>query len=340
MIRKKTLQPLVLFLLIVAIALTLLFWQGERWLRESLLYLSGAPWARRLVTDMPLARQVASRFVAGERVSDALRATRELNASGYRVTLDFLGESVTSATEANLAKNEITHLIEEVAKAKLDASVSVKLTQLGLNIDKTLAYENVKSLLACASRNNNWVRIDMEDSSTIDATLDIYHTLRTKDRQDNVGVVIQSYLFRSEADIKQLCQDGARVRLCKGAYAEPAELAFTDKKDTDENFVALMRQMLSIESLSNGARLAVASHDEKMIDATTEFMAANDLPPQTVEFQMLYGIRRDLQQSLLNAGYPVCIYVPYGQAWYPYFTRRLAERPANLWFFLSNLIAN
>jgi proline dehydrogenase len=180
------------------------------------------------------------------------------------------------------------------------------------------------------------VRIDMEDSPLVDTTLEIYRTLRDADGLSNVGVVIQAYLHRSEADVRRLVEEGGWVRLCKGAYAEPADVAFANKADTDANFVKLTQMMLSDEARANGVYLGVATHDEKMIQATIDYANAHQIPPTTYEFQMLYGIRRELQESLVQRGYRMRIYVPYGAAWYPYFVRRLAERPANLWFFISN----
>jgi proline dehydrogenase len=322
------------------ILVALLFLNGEHWLREFLLYLSGAVWARQLVTGLPLARRVASRFVAGETSADAMRAGRELNEAGFRVSLDFLGESVTTAAEAEAARDEILALLDEIAAAGLDANVSVKPSQLGLNIDPDLVYANIQAIVQAAAKYDNWIRLDMEDSNAVDRTLALYRQLRFAEGLDNVGVVIQSYLYRSEADVAELSAVGARVRLCKGAYAEPPERAFPHKDDTDANFARLMRMMLAPNSLEQGTWLALATHDERLIEAAIHFLKDHELPPSTIEFQMLYGIRRELQQSLLASGYPVRIYVPYGRAWYPYFVRRLAERPANLWFFISNYFQN
>ena len=316
----------------------LLYLRGEQWLREVLLYLSGAAWARQLVTRLPLAQRVAGRFVAGETVADAMRVGRELNEAGFHVSLDFLGESVTTATEAEAARDEILALLDQIAAAGLNANVSVKPTQLGLKIDSALLYDNVRAIVQEAADHDNWIRLDMEDSDAIDRTLALYQHLRTEEGLDNVGVVIQSYLYRSEADVAQLAAAGARVRLCKGAYAEPPERAFPRKADTDANLLQLMAMLLTPDALARGAWLALATHDDQLISAAVTYLARHQLPPGTIEFQMLFGVRRDLQQSLLAAGHPVRIYVPYGHAWYPYFVRRLAERPANLWFFLSNLI--
>jgi proline dehydrogenase len=324
-----------LFLLGIA---ALIYWFGEHWLREALLYLSGAGWARRIVTEFPLAWRVASRFVAGETVEDAIIITRRLNENGMSVTMDLLGESVARREEAIAARNQIRKLLERIHTSRIDANVSVKLSQLGLNIDPELALDNMRLILTTAREVDNRVRIDMEDSPLVDVTLDIYRTLRDEEGFDNVGVVIQSYLYRSEADVKRLVDEGAWVRLVKGAYLEPPDVAFPDKADVDANFVKLTQMMLSEEARAKGVYLAVATHDERIIRATLDYAREHNVPPNEYEFQFLYGVRRDLQEELVREGYQVRIYVPYGDAWYPYFMRRLAERPANLWFFVSNLL--
>lgn len=329
--------PVPLLLLTLFLGL-LLYGNGERWLRQLLLYLSGAPWARNLVSSFSIAQRVAGRFVAGETVHEAMAVTRELNQAGMLVTLDYLGESVMDRAMAESARDEILHLLDCIEETRANANVSVKLSQLGVKIDRQLALDNMRQVLTRAQRYRNRIRIDMEDSPLVDTTLDIYRTLRDGDGFDNVGVVIQSYLYRSEADVRHLIEEGAGIRLCKGAYAEPPEVAFPDKADTDRNFVHLTRLMLSDEARQKGVYPAVATHDEKMIEATRNFVAAYNIPAEAFEFQMLYGIRRELQESLRHQGYRVRVYVPYGGAWYPYFMRRLAERPANLWFFISNLL--
>lgn len=334
---KKRVPIISLFVgLLVFIGLVYRF--GESWLHHLLLYLSGAGWARRLISSMPLAWRVASRFVAGEDITAAIAAARELNKQGMCVTMDYLGENVTHAEDALAAGDEILALLDRIEEAGVDANVSVKLSQLGLRIDRDLALDNVRRLLQRARQHDNKVRIDMEESALVDPTLDIYRTLRDEYGFANTGVVIQSYLYRSQADVEELIEEGAWVRLCKGAYAEPPEVAYQDKEDTDANFVKLMQMMLSQRARQNGVYLGVATHDEDMIQATIDYVTAHDIPPHAFEFQMLYGIRRELQESLVAAGYQMRIYVPYGTAWYPYFVRRLAERPANLWFFISNLL--
>ena len=338
MSKKKTISlgtPLLITFLFAAL---LLYRFGETWLHRILLYLSTAVWARRIVTDLPPARAVARRFVAGENRVEALTTAKELNANGMLVALDFLGESVTNIEEANAARDEIKNLFAAIDEAGVEAYVSVKLSQLGLRIDPELALENMRQLLTEAKKFNKKVRIDMEETAVTDITLSIYRQLRHTYGFDNVGIVIQAYLYRTEADAQQLINEGAWVRLCKGAYAEPANLAFPQKADTDTNYVKLTEMMLSEEARQNDVELAIASHDEAMIQAAIDYAQDNGIPPDEYEFQMLYGIRRDLQEKLVRDGYQMRIYIPYGTAWYPYFMRRLAERPANLWFFASNLL--
>jgi proline dehydrogenase len=314
----------------------LLYRNGEAWLRSLLLYLSRAPWARSLVTGFPPAWMVASRFVAGESVDEAIEATRQLNARGLMATMDYLGESVSAAGEANAARDQILFLLDRIHAANVDSNVSLKLSQLGLNIDENLAVNNLRMILQRARQYDRRVRIDMEESALVDVTLDIYRRLRFGEGFDNVGVVIQAYLFRSEQDVKELVEQGAWVRLVKGAYKEPPDIAFAEKADTDANMMRLVHMMVSEQARKNGVYLAVASHDEAIIAATNEYAQRQGVGKQEYEFQLLYGIRRDLQEQLVAQGYRVRIYVPYGTAWYPYFMRRLAERPANLWFFVSN----
>lgn len=327
------------FLLLASTALlAILFRYGEHWLREVLLFLSGAAWARRAVTQFPLTRRVAGRFVAGEDVESALAAARDLNAGGMAVALDYLGESVTDVHDTIDARDEILHLLDCIETTGIDAYVSIKLSQLGVKIDKSLALENVRSLLERARRCQNEIHIDMEESALVDTTLEIYRALRYNYGLHNVGVVIQSYLYRSENDVRQLVTEGAPVRLVKGAYAEPPEVAYPDKARTDANFVKLMQILLGEAARRNGVYLAVATHDKEMIQATIDYARAHEIPAGAFEFQMLYGIERRLQQQLVEAGYRVRVYVPYGTAWYPYLMRRLAERPANLWFFITHLV--
>jgi proline dehydrogenase len=261
-----------------------------------------------------------------------------LNASGISVTLDYLGENVTSLQDTFDARDQIRALLDRIHQQSIDANVSVKLSQLGIRIDPALARDNVRSLLEQATQLNNRIRIDMEEHGILEGTLAIYRSLRDEHGFGHrVGIVMQAYLFRAEEDVRQLIDEGAWVRLCKGAYAEPPEIAFPLKKDTDANFVKLMRLMLGDKARQKGVRLAVATHDEAMIRATIEYANEQGIAADAFEFQMLYGIRRELQESLVARGYRVRVYAPFGTAWYPYLVRRLAEHPANLRFFISNL---
>jgi len=325
--------------LLLLLSGTFLFWRyGEHWLRGGLIYLSHAGWARSFVSNVPLAWSVASRFVAGETIDDAIAAARLLNEQGMSVTMDYLGESVTDASLALAARDEIICLLEAIAAQGVDANVSLKLSQLGVNIRPQLALDNMRALLRCAQSQQNKIRIDMEDSSLVDRTLEIYHTLRHEDGFDNVGVVIQSYLYRSEADVTRLVAEGGWMRLVKGAYLEPPEVAYPLKRDTDAAFARLMEVMLAQEAGKKGVYAGIATHDDNMINATIQYAKARHIPASAYEFQMLYGVRRQRQTELVAQGYQMRIYVPYGTAWYPYFMRRLAERPANLWFFISNFL--
>lgn len=308
---------------------------GEKWLRALLLYLSEAPWARTAVQQNPMAWPVASRFVAGETINEAILTTQSLNDQGLLVTLDYLGENVTNAQEASDAAATILQLLDEIHNTGVQGGISVKLSQLGLKLGNNIALNHMRALAARAQSYGNFIRIDMEESEVVDETLAIYRQLR-QEGFGNVGVVIQSYLYRSQDDVAHLIEAGAAVRLVKGAYAEPGDVAFPIKADTDHNFVRLMQQMLSPTARENGVKLAVASHDEAIIQQAKSFMVQHNLPQDAFEFQMLFGVRRELQLALAQEGYRVRVYVPFGQAWYPYFVRRLAERPANLYFFLSN----
>jgi proline dehydrogenase len=309
---------------------------GEEWLRSALLYLSRASWARRMVTGFDPAWAMASRFVAGETIDEAISVAKQLNDDGLLVTLDYLGESVSEAAEAAAARDQILTLLDGIHSAKVNANVSVKLSQLGLKLDENMALANLRTLLDRAGRRGNRVRVDMEESEVVDITLDIYRTLRDQEGFDNVGVVIQSYLYRSDDDVRQLVQEGAWVRLVKGAYKEPATVAYPHKADTDAAYMRQVEMMLSEEARRNGVYLAVATHDDRIIQQIVDFARRNQLSADAFEFQMLYGVRREKQRELVADGWRVRVYVPYGTAWYPYFMRRLAERPANLWFFISN----
>jgi proline dehydrogenase len=277
-----------------------------------------------------LSRSVAHRWVAGETLEDAIAAARTLNASGFPVSLDLLGENVLDKEGAIRAADTYVAMFDRIATEKLDGNISLKLTQLGLDLDAALCESLVSRIADSAARHGNFLRIDMEGSPYTQRTVDLCKRVRA--RMDSVGTVIQSYLRRSEQDVRDLIAVGCRVRLVKGAYKEPAEIAFPAKADVDANFVSLMKILLP-----SGIYHGIATHDPRMIDATKDFASSNGIGKQIFEFQMLYGIRTDLQRQLIGEGYRLRVYIPFGTDWYPYFMRRLAERPANLTFFLRNL---
>jgi len=300
-------------------------------LRSTLLYLAEKQTPKKLLTGHALGRRMAARFIAGEEVEDALRVVRRLNAEGFMVTLDHLGESVQENAEAQAAAQVYLHLLDRLAAEGLKSHLSVKLTQLGLAIEEGLACRHLSMICECASRRHNFVRVDMEGSAFTEATLRVFRTINAP--RDVAGIVIQSYLYRSDKDVEELLKCGARIRLVKGAYDEPAEIAYPRKRDVDRSFARLMERMLS-----SGIYHAIATHDERLIAATRQYAREHGIPPERYEFQLLYGIRRDVQRNLLRQGERVRLYVPYGRQWYPYFMRRLAERPANLLFLLRNLL--
>lgn len=314
-------------------------------LRSFFIYISKAGWARRLVTRWSVGRRVASRFIAGETIDEAIRTVRELNSNGINATLDQLGEHTTNLDEARAATEGILKILAAIVKTGVRANVSLKLSQIGLTLDRSTCAENLAEILETARRSDIFVRIDMEDSPWTQITLDIFEEMRRQRGFQNVGIVIQAYLYRSDDDIRKLAGEGSRVRLCKGAYKEPADIAFPKKSDVDSAYDRLA-EILIDASKSQGTRLsadgrtpplpAIASHDEKRLEYARLYAEKIGLPRDAIEFQMLYGIRRDLQTRLAKEGYPVRIYVPFGSEWYPYFMRRLAERPANVWFFASN----
>lgn len=315
-------------------------------LRAILIYLSKAAWARNIVTKWSFAWRAASRFVAGEKLEDALRVVKELNAKGINATLDLLGEHTDSPEAARRATQEILKILDGIETSGVRANVSVKLTQIGARISDELVTENLQRILEYAQSKGNFVRIDMEDSPYVDQTLGLYRKMERACQLDNTGVVIQACLYRSEKDVREIVANGGRIRLCKGAYLEPATVAYPKKSDVDANYDRLVEIMLDASqehgapTLSQDGRVppppAIASHDPKRVAYAQEYAAKIGLPKQAIEFQMLNGIRRDLQEQCVADGYPVRIYVPFGTEWYPYFTRRLAERPANVWFILSN----
>ena len=280
-----------------------------------------------------IGRRLSSRFVAGTQIGDALLAAQSVNNQGMSVTLDSLGEDVTSELEAREAAETYHQVLDCVAAQTLNANISVKLTQMGLKLSPELAYNITEGLARHAKQKGSFLRIDMEDSSLTQVTLDIVRRVHAlPELRGSIGVVIQAYLYRSRSDIEQLAADGIRVRLCKGAYKEPAEVAFPRKLDVDTNFVRLSKMLLD-SHVYHG----LATHDEAMIAAAKAYATEHNIDRSRFEFQMLYGIRRDLQRQLVNEGYNVRVYVPFGSRWYAYFMRRLAERPANLLFLVRNL---
>lgn len=302
-------------------------------LRRGLLYLSEQPKVFRFVRSNPLARRLASRFVAGETLDTAVAAVRELNARGITATLDLLGESVTGADEARAAAQTAIRMLERIAADRLDANISVKLTQFGLDLDPAQCVANTRRILERAKALDIFVRIDMESSAYTARTLDLVERQLYPAFPKHIGVVIQSYLYRSKDDIERLIGLGMRVRLCKGAYKEPPAVAFPDKSDVDRNYGELMDALLE-----RGTYPGIATHDETLLVAARRFVAAKGIAKDRFEFQMLYGVRRDLQDQLVREGFRLRVYVPFGTQWYPYLMRRLAERPANIAFILGNVV--
>lgn len=302
--------------------------------RAFFIALSESRMIRSVAERSRVGRRLSSRFVAGMTVEDALAATVATNAKGMSVSVDNLGENVTNLEEARHSAQLYHEMIDELANRRLDANVSLKLTHMGLDIDETVTKQIVGELVAHAARVKNFVRIDMEGSPVTQKTLDIVRDLHGRPgNAGHVGAVIQSYLRRSEQDVRDLCAQGIRIRLCKGAYKEPADVAFQEKSEVDASFVALMKIMLK-----SGVYHGIATHDPNMIDATIAFAKAENIPPAAFEFQMLYGVRRDLQEQLVKDGWGMRVYIPFGTEWYPYLMRRLAERPANAIFILKNLL--
>jgi proline dehydrogenase len=281
-------------------------------------------------------RRVSGRFVAGTEIADAVRATQAINRAGMRVTIDNLGENVTNPDEARHSAQLYYQILDAIAAKNLDANISLKLTHMGLDVDEALARDIVSGLVAKAASMNppGFVRVDMEGSPYTQRTLDFVHELHRMPGNGNaVGTVIQAYLKRSESDIEKLLSEGIRIRLCKGAYKESAEIAFAAKSDVDSNYVKLMKILLK-----SGIYHGLATHDENIVREAEAFAKREKISADSFEFQMLYGIRRDLQQSLVRNGWRVRVYIPFGTEWYPYFMRRLGERPANVLFILRNLL--
>jgi len=302
-------------------------------LRAAFISLSGSKSLRSAAEKTWIGQRLSRRFVPGTSIADALRATQSMNQLNLSVSVDNLGENVTNAEEARHSAQLYHQMLDQMNAQGLNANVSLKLTHMGLDVDEPMAYEIASSRVEHAVRINNFVRVDMEGSAYTQRTLDFVHRLhRHPENAGHVGAVIQSYLLRSEKDVEQLIAEKVRVRLCKGAYKEPPDIAFAKKTDVDANYVKLMQMLLQ-----SGTYHGIATHDERMIQATIEFARKANIPASAFEFQMLYGVRRDLQQKLVKDGWRCRVYIPFGTEWYPYLMRRLAERPANAIFILKNL---
>jgi proline dehydrogenase len=303
-------------------------------LRSLFIGLSENQSLRHFAENSPVGLRFSSRFVAGTQLPDVIRATEAVNASGASVSIDNLGENVTNAHEANESAELYHRMLAEIASRKLNANISLKLTHMGLDVDPALAFRLVTQLVNHAVDINNFVRVDMEGTPYTQKTIDFVRGLHREPGHDKmVGTVIQSYLYRSEDDVKMLLADGIRIRLCKGAYNEPPNLAFPKKADVDANYVKLAKMLLK-----SGVYHGLATHDEQIIATMKHFATTEKIPPTEYEFQMLYGVRRDLQEQLVREGYGLRVYIPFGTEWYPYFMRRLAERPANVFFIAKNML--
>jgi proline dehydrogenase len=300
--------------------------------RDALLWLSQREGLKDFATRFGFFKKLTTRFVAGDTIDEVVPLIRQLNTENCTASFDHLNESVGSAAEAEQEVSEYLNILAKIDENQIRSNVSIKLTQFGLGLDKELAYRNARRIVEDAHRRGNFVRVDMEGSDATQATIDIFKRLRSEFGLNDVGIVLQSYLYRTYADAQELLKLPARIRICKGAYSEPPEIAYPDKKDVDANYVKVMQLLLG-----SGIYHGIATHDPKMISATVDFVAREGIGRDKFEFQMLYGIRRDLQRQLARDGYNVRIYVPYGKHWYPYFMRRLAERPANVWFVMKNL---
>jgi proline dehydrogenase len=316
-------------------------------LRSFMMYLSQAAWAQKIVTERKFARRAASRFVAGQLIDDALRVVRALNEKGINATLDQLGEHTTNSVEANRAADGILAVFDEIQKAQVRANVSIKLTQIGMGLDDNICRANLVRVLERAKEYGNFVYIDMEESAYTDRTIAFYNEMIERGfAGETIGMVVQSYLYRAEKDARALVEKGARLRVVKGAYDEAPEVAFPEKADVDASYDTIVSILIDAShahktELSPDGRVppipAIATHDEKRIAFAQAYAEKAGLTKAGFEFQLLYGIRRDLQEELAREGHQVRVYVPFGTHWYPYLMRRLAERPANIWFFVSHL---
>ena len=302
-------------------------------LRNALLYLSDQPRIFNFVRHNRMAKGFANRFVAGETLGTALTAVKQLNSRGISATLDLLGESIHNEKEARDSASAYIAMLDSIKEQRLNANVSVKLTAMGLDISEDLCVANMQDILDRAHEQMTFVRLDMESSEYTKKTLDLFYERLFPSYRGNVGIVLQSYLYRTASDVEDANKAGARVRLCKGAYKEPASVAYPEKKDVDDAYLRSMRSLLT-----DGHYPGIATHDEAIVDATKRFARENDIKSDSFEFQMLYGVRRDLQEKLVREGYRMRVYVPFGTQWYPYLMRRLAERPANVAFITGNIV--
>ena len=302
-------------------------------LRNALLYLSNQPRVFTFVRNNRLAKKFARRFVAGETAKEALDAVRELNERGITASLDLLGESVTNESEALASGREYVRLLDQIRERNLDANVSLKLTAMGLDISEELCVSVMHEILERARQYRNFVRLDMESSEYTERTLRLFEERFYPSYPENVGIVLQSYLYRTQSDVERAVELRCRVRLCKGAYKEPATVAYPEKADVDANYVRCMQSLML-----KGNYPGLATHDERIINEAKKFAKEQRIPADRYEFQMLYGVRRDLQERLVDEGYRMRVYVPFGTQWYPYLMRRLAERPANVAFITGNVV--
>jgi len=301
--------------------------------RSALLYLARQEGLKDFAARFTPFKKMTTRFVAGENIDEAVAAIRELNTTGCTATFDHLNESVTSAAEIQEEVREYNRILARIDETAIQSNVSIKLTQFGLAIDPELAYSNARLVVEEAASRGNFVRVDMEQSAVKNATIDIFKRLRAEFGLNSVGIVLQSYLRETMDDARELLKIPARIRICKGAYNELPDVAFPDKRHVDENYVSVMKLLLS-----SGTYHGIATHDPKMIEETIRYAEQEKISKDAFEFQMLYGVRRDLQEQLARDGYKMRVYVPYGKQWYPYFMRRLAERPANIWFVMKNML--
>lgn len=301
--------------------------------RSALIWLSRQEGLKDFAARFKFFKKITTRFVAGENIDEAVSHIREINAENCTASFDHLNESVGSDAEAEREVVEYLNILKQITEEKINSNVSIKLTQFGLGLDPELAYRNARRVVEEAHARGNFVRVDMEDSSVTQVTIDIFKRLRAEFDLNTVGIVLQSCLRRTYADAQELVKIPARIRICKGAYLEPPKVAFPEKKDVDANYVKVMQLLLS-----SGTYHGIATHDPKMIDATIDFASREGIGNDKFEFQMLFGVRRDLQRQLAHDGYNMRVYVPYGKHWYPYFMRRLAERPANVWFVMKNVL--